>query len=69
MQVGVQEPFGGLMLSDARGHAGFDVAVIGLGICAIIGEQAGCKLMPGAGGQLGCVWGTVCTERDWERDG
>lgn len=72
IQVGVEEPFGWLMLTGACGDAGFDVAVIGLRICAVVGEHARCELMPGAGRELGGVGGvrgTVCAEGDGESEG
>jgi len=72
MQVRVEEPFGWLMLTGTCDDAGFDVAVIGLRICAVVGEHARCELMPGAGRKLGGVWGvrgTVWAEGDWESEG
>lgn len=71
-QVGVQEPLGRLVLTCTGGDAGLDVAVVSLRVCAVVGEQAGCELMPCAGRQLGgvgCIRGTVCAEREVGRDG
>ena len=56
------------MLARACGDAGFDVAVVGLRVCAVVGEHARCELMPGAGGQLVGVGRTVCARRGWEMD-
>lgn len=46
------------MLACTRSYAGFDVAIISLRICAVVGEQARCQLVPGPRRQLGRVRGT-----------
>lgn len=72
LQVGVQERFGRLVLACACYHAGFDVAVISLRVCAVVGEHARRELVPRTGRQLGrmqCILGAVCAESDGERDG
>ena len=56
------------MLARACGDAGFDVAVVGLRVCAVVGEHARCELVPGAGGELVRVRRTVCAGGDWEMD-